>query len=600
MTNRIYGLILAFCLNFSFAQEIKLDSIKAEGRILPTTINKVDENYQIITKAQIEQTPAQSLDELLSFYSGVDVKRRGIIGVQSDISVRGGTFEQVLVLINGVRMSDAQTAHNQMHIPLKLDDIDKVEIIKGPASRRYGANAYAGVINIITKTNKKNNITLNAQGASYGTYNVGVGANIGKGKLSHKVQANYGASDGYRYNTDFENKNLWYQNSLELKKGKLNFQAGFGEKKFGANGFYSTPTAVNQYEEVQSSLVSTSYEQKGDKFSWRTNAFWKRSQDKYIFVRQDPSIYRNLHIGNTLGGDISGHLNSKFGTTGIGVDFRNENLSSNNLGPQNRSITTLFLEHNFSFFDNKLNITPGISWANITKQGDFFFPGIELGFNINKQHKVYAHSSKVHRVPSFTELFYVSRTDQGNPNLIPEEAMSYEFGYRSQKPSLLTKVSVFYRDTDNLIDWVKETEEEKWSPQNIANVKTLGAEFNLTKKFNGFVKSFNIDYTYLNTDISKTSNFSRYSNQSLRHQFIARLENRLYKSLSSQVVFRYLNRVNLDDYSLVDLKLNYTQPKWSAFIQLNNVLGEEYKEANLVPMPGRWVNVGAKYSFNLK
>lgn len=590
------ALIFLFITQFIMSQQIDLDTIKLEGRIFPSEMMRVDENYQIITQKQIAQTPVQSLDELLSMYSGVDVTRRGIMGVQSDISVRGGTFEQVLVLINGVRMTDAQTAHNQMSIPLDLNDVERVEIIKGSAARRYGANAFAGVINIITKISSQSKVKLNAMGASYGTFGTGVSADISKSKLRHKVHANYTQSDGYRFNTDFNKKNLWYQNSLDTKTGKFQFQAGFGEKKFGANGFYASPQAIDQYETLQSSLMSATYEHFGNKFNWKSLVFWKRSQDMYLFRRYDPDFYRNMHIGNNVGAELSANYTSHWGVSGIGVEYRSENLVSSNLGKQKRNIASAFVEHNFNFLDDKLNITPGISWSHIGEQGDFFFPGLELGYEITKQHKMYAHVAKVHRVPSFTELYYQSRTEQGNPELKPESAVMYEVGYRFRESMSLAKLSLFYRDADDLIDWVKDFEEDLWMPNNVGNVKTKGVEVNLTQKFDGFFKRLSVDYTYLDQELGESATFSRYAFSGLRHQLVTKVENNLTQKLSSQLSYRFLDRVTLDNYTLLDAKMSYTQPSWNAFFQINNVLDTDYQEANLVPMPGRWFSVGASYT----
>ncbi len=191
----------------------------------------------MITKEEIANSPAKSIDEILQQVPGMDIRRRGANGVQSDIGFRGSSFEQVLLLLNGIRMNDSQTGHNNMNVPVDLEDVEKIEIIKGPAARRFGQNAYAGVINIITKTTPGKRVKISAEGGDYGSYSLGFNAQMGNEKFSNTLQANSNASEGYMYNTDYEIRNVFYQGKLNIKNGDLKFQAGFSEKKFEPMGF---------------------------------------------------------------------------------------------------------------------------------------------------------------------------------------------------------------------------------------------------------------------------------------------------------------------------------------------------------------------------
>src|SRR5690606_4165697 len=210
---------------------------------------------------EILASPAKSIDEILQQIPGMDIRRRGANGVQSDLSFRGSSFEQVLLLLNGIRMNDSQTGHNSMNLPLDLEDVERIEVVKGPAARRFGQNAYAGVINIITKTTSGKRVKISAEGGDYETYGFGLNAQMGNEKFAQSLQSNYNSSQGYMYNTDYEIRNIFYHNQLNIKNGAIKLQAGFSEKKFGANGFYASPLATEQYEEVQASIVSVAHKQ---------------------------------------------------------------------------------------------------------------------------------------------------------------------------------------------------------------------------------------------------------------------------------------------------------------------------------------------------
>ena len=579
-------------------EEIQLDSLITKARTYPLTMNKVDENYILITKQDIQSTPSQSVEELIAYQTGIDLRRRGIDGMQGDISIRGGSFEQVLLIINGVRLSDTQTGHNLWNLPFDLSSIERIEVIKGPAARKFGSNAFAGVIHIITKVEDENSISVGGMGGSYGTYDVGFSANAGTSKFKNSISANYGASDGYRYNTDYKKTSAYYQSSYDIQEGQINLQAGFVEKKFGANGFYASPSFKDQYEETQNSIVSLGLDKKINNWGFKASTYWKRAQDMYLLKRNDPSFYRNMHIGNNMGVEASASFINTLGVTGIGAEFRKEMLRSNSLGSRDREISSIFLEHNFSLFERKLNITPGFNWTNYSNRGDFFYPGLEIGYEINKFNKLYAHAAKVHRIPSYTELFYDSPVELGNENLNPETANSFELGYRYVQPTFVGKLSLFYKQTDDAIDWVKQNESDAWQAYNVADIDVKGVELTMRKNFVGFISALELGYTYLDKSFANEDfEMSKNVLDNLRNHVVLKMENQLYKDLRSGITFRYLDRVALDNYSLLDAKLDYRKSNWNLFTSFNNILGTDYTESSLVPMPGFWFSLGANYKF---
>lgn len=594
-------LLLGLSLQVSAQEkESSIPEVTVQGKFLELPIKKVNENITIVSKKEIENSPSKSVEELLAEFTGFDIRRRGGNGVQADISLRGSSFEQVLILVNGVRMNDSQTGHNSMSLPFDLASVEKIEIIKGPAARRFGQNAYAGVVNIITKASSEEKAIVSASGGDYKTYSMGLGANFGNEKFSNFIQASSSSSDGYRHNTDYKINNIFYQNHYKINKGQLKFQAGIQEKKFGANGFYSSPAATEQYEETQASIVSLGYEQKFDHFNLNSNVYWRRGQDLYLFNREKPEIYRNMHIGNNVGADVNGLYSSNLGTTGLGVEFRKEFLASNNLGYRERFLAQVFFEHNFSLFQNKLQISPGISWANYDSVGDFFYPGLDIGFDFNDNHKIYGNIAKVNRIPTFTDLYYVSKTEIGNPDLKPENAISSELGYRFQKNNFLGKVSVFNRTSENSIDWVKATQDGIWAAENIGKIETNGVEVELGQHFNSFVKSYSLGYTYLDSNAKEPQNLiSRYVMENLKHQVVAKLETRFFKNLTNQLIYRYNERVTTGSYQLLDGKLGYDFKDLNIYVLVNNITNANYTETFGVPMPTRWFHVGFTYTIGL-
>ena len=581
---------------FAQNQEKEIDEVNLQGRFLSIPYNDVNESVTVITKQQIRNSPATSIDELLQFHSGLDIKRRGSNGVQSDITIRGSSFEQVLILVNGIRMNDSQTGHNTFNLPFDISAVERVEIMKGSSAKLYGQNVYAGVINIVTKSSSEEQVTIKAQGGDFKTYDLSASATFGSEKFTNLFTISNGASDGYRFNTDYQIRNFFYQNKLKLNEGSLSLQAGFSEKKFGANGFYASPTAINQYEETQASVVSLQYQQRFDKLSVNSSVYWRRGQDMYLFIRQNPSYYRNMHIGNNVGGTVNATYESSLGTTGIGVDYRKEFLVSSNLGDRERDVTQVFFDHQFKFFNQKLEVNPGASWANYSGQ-NFFYPGMDFGFIFNPNHKVFGAVSKGFRIPTFTDLYYVSPAEIGNPNLVPESAISSELGYRFQNEKILAKVSGFIRNTNNGIDWLKETPESPWKAENVGKIHLKGFETEFKHQLLSFL-NYRLGYTYLDNQY-KNEELSRYALQNLRHQFVAQVDVKFLKYFSNQLIYKYSERVNLGSYNVLDEQINFRYKDLNFYVLINNLTNTKYVETNLVPMPGRWFHVGFTYQIKM-
>ncbi|KFF10590.1 TonB-dependent receptor [Chryseobacterium soli] len=578
-----------------------IESIEFQGKFISTPYKSANQNITVITKEDIVNSPANSIDEILQQVPGMDIRRRGANGVQSDIGFRGSSFEQVLLLLNGIRMNDSQTGHNSLNIPVDLDDVEKIEIIKGPAARRFGQNAYAGVINIITKINPGKHVKISADGGDYETYGFGFNAQLGNEKFSNSLQANSSTSQGYMYNTDYEIRNVFYQSRLSIKNGDLKLQAGFSEKKFGANGFYASKTAIDQYEETQASIVSVAHQQTFGNLKLSSNVYWRRGQDMYVYQRQNPDFYRNMHIGNNAGGEVNSSYQWGLGITGVGVELRKEFLASNNLGERNRFVSQVFFEHHFSLLDKKLNISPGISWANYSKEGNFFYPGLDVGYNFNQNNKVYGNVAKVHRVPTFTDLYYVSMTEHGNPNLLPENAISSEIGYQFQNSRILAKISGFMRNSNNSIDWVKNAANDPvWYAQNVGKIDTKGIEAEVNHRVLDWLK-YSVGYTYLDSKFKESNGFvSRYILDNLKHQLVTKLETKFLKYFTNELVYRYNERVNLGTYNLLDEKLSFSKKDFSVYVLINNITNTQYTEAFGVAMPQRWFHIGFSYNINIK
>ena len=592
---RIQLLAVVCCIQTLVAQQDK-DSITtkqlSEVIVSSTRINlPLQENartIQIISKETIRQSGVTTVADLLQQVAGIDIRRRGIAGMQADLYIRGGSFDQTLLLIDGVKLDDAQTGHHSMNLVLPLEVIERIEIVKGPAARVFGQNAFTGAINIVTKSALESSGVLTYQAGSYGQINAEftIGSSNEKaGIITHYTRK---TAEGYRFNTDFTNEQIFLKGLFNKDKTPIEFVATFSERKFGANGFYALPSYADQYEETQGSLVAFSSRISNNSWLLKPRIYWRRGQDEYVFLRNNPSIYRNLHITHKIGASIDASNTNKLGTTGLGIDVASVSIVSNNLGARDRIMTTLFAEHRFEVANNSLDITPGIALTNYTDFGTHFFPGIDIGYHLNDQMHLYANAGYTYRIPTFTDLYYSDPTTLGNVNLKPEEALTKELGWRWKLDRIELTTAIFHRTAKNLIDYVRASDDGRFEATNIRKVNTKGLEFEANTQFaiGQKIQQISLGYTYLNDDVKEINlAFSRYSINSLRHHLTLNYRGSITKNLRGNIAIKHAERPLQDPYQVVDFGVQWQLKDLLLSFSANNILNEIYSESNLVPMP---------------
>jgi vitamin B12 transporter len=572
--------LLLFVISFLLSHTIvaqqpseirKLDSITISSTRIELPFKKNSRTITLISSEIIQQSPATNLAELLQQEAGIDVRRQGVNGMQADLYIRGGSFDQTLLLIDGIKVEDPQTGHHTLNMALPLEVIERVEIIKGPAARVFGQNAFTGAINIVTKSKID---AVNSVSYKLGSYNQQQASGTLGTQLKNSTligHASVNTSDGYRYNTDFENQNYFVKGRINTAKNPVEIIGTFSERKFETEILKIAP-----------------------------RVYWKRNQDMYLYVRENPAVYRNLHLSNKVGMQVNASYTSNAGITGFGIDAAKVFMTSTNLGERDRTMANLFVEHRFSLADNSLDITPGISVNYFSDFKFHAFPGVDIGYAINDAFKAYANVGYTYRVPTYTDLYYVGRTDLGNANLEPEKALSEELGLKYFGKNFNAYVAVFNRSSDNLIDYTKENEADKWEATNLKSLTSTGLEFNLSSSFKSglYTQNISLGYTYLDENLNdiKTT-YSKYVLNALTHHFTATIRSQFLKNISQSIVYKFAERASGSSYSVVDVQATLSLFDFEFSIIGNNIFNTEYVETGFVPMPKGNVLVGVNYAF---
>lgn len=594
----IIFLLLLTKLAAQQTKEYKIDEVVVTASRIPISSSKLLRTVSVINSLDIKKLPVNNIQDLLQHAGAVDLRARGVEGVQADAGIRGGTFEQTLILIDGVKIIDPQTGHHNLNLPISLDNIERIEVLKGEGSRIFGANAFSGAVNIITKKSKDPLLSLSTLGGQnalfetsfYGAYPIGI---TGNNFFFSKKK-----SDGYRYNTGFEIINFSAGQNIFLEEGIVNFLFGYTDKKFGANSFYSD-RFPNQWERTTTKIFNASAEFGRNNFSFSPKIFWRRNNDDYKLDNTRPDWYRNIHKTNTYGAEIQSSFKSNLGAASIGAEINQENISSTNLGNRTRTKGGFFGE---LLIEPAENLTSSIGFFayNYSNIGWKLWPGFDIGYQFSQTVRVFASYGKAFRIPTFTELYYTSPANMGNPNLEYEETTNFELGLALSKSFLQTNASVFIKDGKNLIDWVRLSKQEPWKVENVTEVKTIGTELTFTfypQTLNSALpfKKIEVGYTYLSVGRKTGAYESKYLLDNLRNQLLIHITHNLPFNAEQNWSFRFKERENYESYFIIDVQIAYRIENFDLFLRAANLFNKSYTDISGIPQPGRWVSAGLKY-----
>lgn len=586
-----------------------LQNVEISGERIQTPFSQTARSMSILGKREIQQLPAQQLAEVLAYVPGIDIRQRGPQGVQADVGIRGGSFDQTLVLLNGIRLSDPQTGHHLLNLVVQPDQIERIEVLKGPGTRIYGPNAFAGAINIITRPGSERGLSATLSGGQFGLYHSHLALHLPVKKWQQSISAGLQGSNGYRYNTDFRLANVFYDGGMQQGKHRLRAMAGYNQRAFGANGFYANENFSEQYEETATIFGAFTHQYQGEGWQSEIRAYYRQHTDDYFFLRNNPSFFHNHHTSRVAGLEWNGSKKHTYlqaagweAHTGWGAEWRSENLVSSNLGIRSRQWAGLYAEHRLQ--NKRWMLNPGLYLNGISAYGWRVYPGLEAAWFVAKGWNVYGNLAQSFRVPTYTDLYYRGPSNVGNPLLQPEQAWTYELGSRWLHQSWLVQGAFFVRDANRLIEWVRPDALSPWQPNNFTEVVSRGAELEAQWRPElPWLRQMRLGYTYIDAGFMVLPGFqSRYVLENLRHQLLLQGVFVLPGKIEASLGIRMLQRINQPQSDWVsDLQL---QRRWGkgfeTFVQATNLTNTSYREIGTVPMPGRWVRGGLRWRLDLK
>ena len=622
---------------------INLHEVQVTARRAPSLYSEVGRVITVIPRQEILKLPVQSISELLRYAANVDVRMRGPKGVQADVSIRGGSFNQVMILLNGINVTDPQTGHFNLNLPVDLESIERIEILEGPGARVYGPSAFSGAINIITSDMREKKISAKAMAGQHCLYDVSLNSTLVSSKVKNYSSAGFGSSNGYIENTDFKTFHVFSNGRWHFPAGTMDIQVGYLNKSFGANAFY-TPRFPDQFEHTETTLTSVK-SVLGKRIKITPAFYWRRNTDRFeLFRYESPGWYagHNFHLTDVFGGSLNVVVPWSLGKTSLGGEVRRESIWSNNIGNDadntkpvagepgeeydkfySRTNNSVFIEHVFSV--RRFFVSVGLLLNNNSSLDKKLqlFPGMDMSYWFDKKIKVYASINKSLRMPTFTEMFYSGPVNEGNQYLKPEEAVTYEAGCTSFFDFMQNDLSVFYRHSWNLIDWGRMEDDEKYVSLNISEMNSFGLEFSTTVDMHkiferqSFFQKVNLVYNYVKQDKEVIPGYeSVYVLDYLRHKLYLGVGNRIISKLTSDFSLLFEDRngtyvkyeendtdgvlTEYEPFVTVDIRFKWSSGWYVAYLDIDNMFNKKYYDIGNVQQPGIWVTAGIKVYIRYK
>ena len=613
--NSLKGLLLLFPVitNFSFralAQEkdsieVALQPVVITASGIPTNSLYVGRTIDVIDEQTIRSLGASSVEEVLQRESNIHIQSRGMFGVQSDASIRGALFSQQLILLNSVRMNNAQTAHHNFDLPVSLDQIERIEVLKGAGSALYGSDAYGGVINIITRTPEQQSLSLKFSGGEYGLADGSATYDFVSPHVHSSNNIEHRRSDGYQYDTDFQMTSVSSSSTFDSPFGTYSLLAGYTNKEFGAFNFYGISPSR---EWTETTFLDVTTKVALSSILFQPKLSYRRHYDKFMYDLRIPDQFVNINTTNSYSGELQSVLQAYESISVIaGVNETVETITSSNLHNHQQSSIGILMTVQ-SVLQKKILFDLGAREDFHSEYGNQFNPTINVGYLFSSMSKVFLTAGRSFRSPSYTELYYTSPSRIGNPLLQPETGWSYEVGtdvFLGQQTKF--SLSFFDRDQENLIDYVKfSSTEVAYQAINYSSAVTRGIEaaFQLRRAFTTDQESvssftltdFLLNYTYLDSKINVGTVFSSlYSFNHPRHQLNAVLTGFLPFAIQGTLSAAHKIKLNGARYTLVDAKFSRQFYSLTVFVQGTNLLNQSYEEIVGVPLPGRWLWAGVEF-----
>lgn len=535
---------------------------------------------------------ATSFVDYLHQDSSVDLQEREVNGVQADLSVRGSSFGQTLVLLNGLRINDAQTGHHNLDIPIPLEALDRIEVLHGSGSTVYGADAVGGAVNFVTQEPRASEFRFRTAGGNFGLNEQRVSATVSDTRFSEWITASRDASIGFESDRDYRSSSTSSETWLHSGVGSTDILVAGSDRPFGANQFYGD---FPSWERTKSWFASVN-QQLGQNTD--ISAGYRRHSDVFVLIRNEPAVYENNHVSQSWQLALRRTAEWKKNiVVAYGATADRDQIDSNNLGSHARNRGSGYANVDLRYL-RRLSLTLGAREELLEGGRPEFSPTVAGALWLRSELKMKASVSRAFRLPTYTDLYYKDPANIGNPLLKPEIAWGFEAGPEwNYKGILFLQSTFFHRHDENDIDYIRISPADPWRALNVQQVTFEGGETALALTTSDRSERFQIGYTILNASQQPFAGMSKYVFNYPYHQAALTWSSQPVSQISLLSRLRVVQRVATAPYAVWDLAASRSEGKFRPFVQFYNLSASHYQEITGVDLPGRSIIAGVELLF---
>jgi iron complex outermembrane receptor protein len=564
-------------------------SVIVTGVAQPAPLDEADRDVGVLPLPVSERKLYDSWFDLLGLDAALDMHERAPGGFLADLSIRGATFGQTLVLLNGMRISDVQTGHFNLDLPIPLEMLTSIEVLKGSGSTLYGSDAIGGVVNVRTEPLETPDARFYTGFGNFGTNEQHLVTDFGGPRFSEELAAARDFSKGFAYDRDYRNLSLGSLSLLKSKLGATSVLLAYADRPYGADQFYGP---YPSWERIKTWFTSV-HQNLGNKTE--ANFAYRRHTDLFVLFRFAPQIYTNRHIEDTWQGSLRRHDNLPLhAVLTYGAEGLSESINSTNLGMHSRTRGSAYAIYDLRFA-KRFSFSAGIREEVYGSRQVVTSPSASGAAWLSARFKLRASVSRAFRLPSFTDLYYSDPANLGNPNLKPESATSYEGGadaYFSKK--LHAAATVFQRRDSNDIDYVKALSSTVWVATNFDKLHFTGVE--VSADYTPIAgQTIGVAFTALH-GLSASSDvlISKYTFSYPVQSAVVQWHGAIGEHVIARTRIGVENRLAHYPLTIWDASAGYATGRVRPYLQLTNLTNADYQQIPAVPMPSRGILGGVE------
>jgi iron complex outermembrane receptor protein len=560
------------------------ETVVVTGTYESVPLNEMDRAVAVLPITSRNVLLFDSISDLFKLDAALDLQQRAPNDVQGDLDIRGGTFGQTLVLVDGMRVNDAQSGHHNQDIPVPLDAIQQVEVLQGAGSTQYGSDAIGGVVNVVTRRPQGLEATLRAGLGSFGTNQEALTLGGGTAKYSELLAVSRDFSKGFTEDREYRNLSMSSETMFKDPMGPASVLLALRDSPFGADQFYGDYDSWERTKE----WLALAHQNIGD--NTELDFGYRRHTDLFVLFWEDPQIYTNRHADETWEGSVRRTDDMPFGgKLHYGTEIDADSIQSNNLGYHSRHEEAVYVDYDLRVL-KRFSFSVGLRDDIYSGLKNQLSPNASGAAWLNRHFKLRAAVSRAFRLPTYTDLYYSDPTTLGNPNLKPETAWNYEGGLDwHANSSLEGGLTLFNRHDSNIIDYIQTNPTQPFRAMNVQSIVFTGVEANVKYTLNPRNR-FNVSYSLLHGDKTPLpGTVSRYVFNYPTHSAVAAWEGDLPFGLIARTRVGALQRFQASPYAVWDASIGMAKGRVRPYLQLTNITNTGYEDFPNIPQPGRAV-----------